>query len=239
MQPDWQRRNDFHSAARYLPALVLIGVGALFFLSNLHIIYMREVFSYWPVILIVVGVFKMADSPSTHERTFAVIVLATGALFLAHNLGFLPMGMGQLWPLILIGVGILMLSERMSAGRGHQSAGTSAPGALSETAIFGGGKRKFNTPNFESAHLTAVFGGFEIDLRGSSIAADSAVIVVDAIFGGAEIKVPDNWSVVMQGTGIFGGYSDSTTQPNAVQYPNPKRLFVKGSAIFGGVEVKN
>ena len=239
MQPDWQRRHDLHSAVRFLPAIVLIAVGALFFLSNLHIIYMREVFSYWPVILIVVGVFKMVDSPSNHERTFGAIVFGVGASFLAHNMGFLPMGMGQLWPLILIGVGILMLSERISGGRGNQSAGMSAPGALAETAIFGGGKRKFNTPNFESAHLTAIFGGFEIDLRGSSMTGDSAVIVVDAIFGGAEIKVPDNWSVVMQGTGIFGGYSDSTTQPNAVQYPNPKQLFVKGSAIFGGVEVKN
>jgi hypothetical protein len=68
--------------------------------------------------------------------------------------------------------------------------------------------------------------------------ADSAVLEVDAIFGGAEVKVPENWSVVLQGSGIFGGFADETMQPR-LDTPGLKKLYVRGSAVFGGVAVKN
>jgi hypothetical protein len=43
----------------------------------------------------------------------------------------------------------------------------------------------------------------------------------------------------MKGAGVFGGYVDSTTQPDPRIYPNPKLLICKGGAVFGGVEIKN
>ena len=67
---------------------------------------------------------------------------------------------------------------------------------------------------------------------------DSAVVQVSAIFGGVEIKVPTNWLVISQGTGIFGGFSDSTSQPPEGT-PGLKRLIIKGEAVFGGVDIKN
>ncbi len=109
---------------------------------------------------------------------------------------------------------------------------------LNATAIFGGGKRQVVSENFEGGTVSAVFGGFELDLRKANMAGDSAMLSVDAVFGGAEIKVPQNWDVVLHGTGIFGGYSDETMHPGA-QTPGIKTLILTGSAIFGGVEVKN
>jgi hypothetical protein len=67
---------------------------------------------------------------------------------------------------------------------------------------------------------------------------DSAVVYASAIFGGIEIKVPDNWQVTSDGTGIFGGFSDETAHPPEGT-PGLKRLIIKGEAVFGGVEVKN
>jgi hypothetical protein len=61
---------------------------------------------------------------------------------------------------------------------------------------------------------------------------------VDAVIGGVEIKIPENWSVVLRGTAVFGGYQDETSQPRE-DTPGFKRLFLTGSAVFGGVEVKN
>ena len=83
-----------------------------------------------------------------------------------------------------------------------------------------------------------VFGGFEIDLRNAAIEGDSAVLEVNAVFGGVEVKIPRNWSAVVQGTGIFGGYTDTTVQPDE-RAPGFKRIFFRGGAVFGGVEVKN
>jgi hypothetical protein len=42
---------------------------------------------------------------------------------------------------------------------------------------------------------------------------------------------------VVEGTGVFGGYSDETIHPPMT--PETKRLIVKGGAVFGGVVVKN
>jgi hypothetical protein len=70
------------------------------------------------------------------------------------------------------------------------------------------------------------------------MAADSATLQVSAVFAGIEIRIPETWSVVLQGAGVFGAFADNTTQPNP-QTPGLKRLFVKGAAVFGGVEIKN
>jgi hypothetical protein len=67
----------------------------------------------------------------------------------------------------------------------------------------------------------------------------AATIEVTAIFGGAQIQVPENWSVSAQCPGIFGGFNDRSHQPDPYRQPPPKRLLVKGVAVFGGVEVKN
>ncbi len=43
----------------------------------------------------------------------------------------------------------------------------------------------------------------------------------------------------MQGAGVFGAFTDNTRQPDPGRYPNPKRLIVRGGAVFGHVEVRN
>ena len=105
-------------------------------------------------------------------------------------------------------------------------------------AIFSGFKRKITEGNFLGAHMVAIFGGGELNLRQAGMEGDSAVVYATAIFGGIEIKVPDTWQVTSQGTGIFGGFADETSQPSS-STPGLKRLIVKGEAIFGGVGIKN
>jgi len=52
----------FKSNAGVLPGLVLVAVGAIFFLNNLHIFYLRDIFRFWPAILIAAGIVKLVDS---------------------------------------------------------------------------------------------------------------------------------------------------------------------------------
>ena len=110
---------------------------------------------------------------------------------------------------------------------------------MHESAVFGGGKRVITDSDFQGGKVDCVFSGFEIDLRGATMLRDSAVLKVDAVFGGAEIKVPAAWEVVMKGSGVFGGFADQTQHPDRRLNPNPKVLIVKGGAVFGGVTVKN
>lgn len=105
-------------------------------------------------------------------------------------------------------------------------------------AIFGGIKQRVTVKNFRGGRLTAVFGGFEVDLTRADIDGQAAVIDASALFGGGEIRVPPGWIVEIRGLAILGGYTDETHQE--VSDPaTAKRLIVKGIAALGGVVIKN
>jgi hypothetical protein len=223
-----------------VPALIVIGIGVLFLLNNLNVFFFHDIWRFWPGILIAVGLVKMVDSPLPNGKITGGVLVGVGALFLADTMGFLNLSWHDFWPLVLIGAGLLMLWSRLApspAGVPDIPAGAHE-GTLNEYAIFGGVERKVTTGDFRGGQVTAMFGGVELDLRRAGMRGDSAVIDVTAMFGGVEIKIPETWIAVPQVAAIFGGLSNKSVQPGADTF-GVKRLYLKGSAIFGGVEVKN
>jgi len=105
-------------------------------------------------------------------------------------------------------------------------------------AILGGFKRQVSTDDYRGASYVAIFGGGEIDLRRAQIQDAVAMVDVQAMFGGFEIKVPANWIVVNEVMGILGGTSDETIHPSP-NAPGVKQLIVRGTAVCGGVAIKN
>lgn len=231
------RRPELGAAERLVPALVLIAIGALFLLNNLNIIYAQDIFRYWPGLVIAAGIVKLVDSSDSSGRAAGAVIVCVGGVFLARSLGYLDVSVWELWPLILIGIGLMMLVERSSLF--EIGAKIKSASGANESAVFSGGKRSITDPHFTRAKYDAVFGGFEIDLRRAEIDGDSAVLELNAVFGGIEARVPESWSVVIKGAGVFGAFQDSTLQPDPRIFPNPKKLIVKGGAVFGGVEIKN
>jgi hypothetical protein len=61
------------------------------------------------------------------------------------------------------------------------------------------------------------------------------VINVFAVMGGIEMKVPTDWTVILNGSPIIGGFDEKTINPK----DGNKRLIVTGYAIMGGVQVNN
>jgi hypothetical protein len=228
-----------------VPAVILIGIGSLFLLNNLGIVYFHDIFRYWPVILIVVGIFRLIDSPNSGSRVAGGILIAVGGVALPITLGILDLSWNQIWPLFLIGLGVLMLTDRLTGGWGNW--GDWGPkvkraltgGSLHESSVFGGGKRVITDQNFTGGKIDAVFSGIEVDLRGASMVGDSAKLEINAVFGGVELKIPPTWNAVVKGQGVFGAYVDSSYHPKPSEIPNQKQLFLTGGAVFGGVEVKN
>ncbi|HEV8415033.1 MAG TPA: LiaF domain-containing protein [Bryobacteraceae bacterium] len=110
-------------------------------------------------------------------------------------------------------------------------------GSKGEAAVFGGVDRHIAAQDFHEAQCTAVFGGCKIDLRDAQIQGSEAVLATYAIFGGVEIRVPDDWEVVNRTTSIFGGVNDHTRQSS--RGLSTKTLILDGVTIFGGTEIKN
>lgn len=233
--PRWQ------ASPRLLPALIIIAVGVLFLLGNLNVLDARDWFRYWPTILIAIGLVKLVDSNHSSGRVTGGILMGAGALFLVKTLGLYDLRMRDLWPLFLIGAGLLMLWNRAFTpwhGAPDSPGGNATPGGMvNEYAIFGGSDRKVSG-DFRGGNLSTMFGGCELDLRRAGMPGDSAVVELSVIFGGVQIKIPENWIAEVQVVAIFGGVDNKTASPDP-RTPGVKRLFIKGAAIFAGVEVKN
>lgn len=224
-----------------VPGLIIVGVGILFLLNNLEIVPVYDWWQLWPVVVIALGVTKLVDSPSSNERASGAVMILIGGVFLASTLGWFSPRAGDLWPVALIGAGVVMLFNRLGQleGGGHTSCRIAKPnGKPDGVAVFGGFKRAYTTDDYRGGDLVAVFGGGDVNLRQAGMRADAAIITVTAIFGAVTIKVPPQWLVVNELAGIFGGNDDKTVQPSP-DAPGVKRLIVRGVAVFGGVTIKN
>ncbi len=67
-------------------AILIIGVGVLLFLDNFGLFHIYNLWRYWPVVLIAVGVSKMFDCRGAGGRVWAGVMIAVGVLFLLDSL---------------------------------------------------------------------------------------------------------------------------------------------------------
>ena len=231
---------------------LVITVGVIFLLQNLGFIRLHDLWTYWPVILIFLGLVRVTEAHGPAAIIWGSVVAGIGALLLANNLHFFYFDWRVVWPILIIAWGFMMLF-RPRYWKGPRAVidgppGTTAPpnipsGSATPTinlvTIFGGGRRQIDSQDFRGGEITATFGGYEVDLRNAAIAGEPAVIDVTALFGGVEIRVPGTWTVEARGVGIFGGFGDETRPPRPGEVTREQRLIVSGTAVFGGVAIKN
>ncbi|MEV0626499.1 DUF1707 domain-containing protein [Nonomuraea wenchangensis] len=112
----------------------------------------------------------------------------------------------------------------------NPSATESAPENV--IAVFGGSERKGRWRVRRRTTGFALFGGMRFDLTNAEFEAREVEFRITAIFGGAEIIVPEGMEVRSEGIGIFGGFDVRGSEDVD---PSAPVLVVKGLALFGGV----
>ena len=223
-----------------IPGAIILAVGIIFLLDSLGYVRARHFLQFWPMILIFVGIAKMARRDS---RIWGALVLLFGIFLQLSELGIGHFSWGQFWPLLLIAGGAMAMWSAIQARRLMPTASsdtTDPRDTLEESAIFGGIEKRLNSREFRGGRLQAIFGGIELDLRDADMLGNEAVIHANAIFGGIEMRVPESWFVATRGQGVFGGFSDSTRFSPPADPEKPKKtLIVLGTSLFGGVEIRN
>jgi hypothetical protein len=106
---------------------------------------------------------------------------------------------------------------------------------MNVVAIMSGISRGSNSTAFRGADLVAIMGGCEIDLRKAAINGE-ATIDMFCMWGGIEIRVPEDWTVESQIVPLMGGVEDKTRPPQAA---TAHHLTLRGVALMGGIEIKN
>jgi predicted membrane protein len=198
---------------------IVFAVGVVFLLQNFNVIH-GDVWRFlWPAVLIMVGLGMLAKA--IDRGTIGGPAPGTAA-DAARNLGEKIRN---------------DVHDRIMSDIGGTRNFSSAADSVSEWAVFGGTRRRVTSQNFQGGEAFAMFGGVVIDLRNAG-AVGEVYIEANSIFGGVEIRVPETWTVVVKGVGIFGGYEDKTLDSRIGPDSKQTQLIVNGVAVFGGVTVR-
>jgi predicted membrane protein len=234
------RRQNFQSyGGSFAWGGVVLFVGVVLLLDHMGVISAAGLWRFWPMILVLAGIVNLLDEC---KRIWGVCLLIAGVLLQLGQFGIVHVTWALLWPILIIGVGLSLMWGSIRARKSIDERGdvVTGPGTLNELAIFSGVEKRIMGKNFRGGRLVAIFGGIEIDMWQAEMEGDTAILHVDAIFGGVELRVPDTWLVSSEGQGVFGGYSDSThLRPPTDSNETRKTLVVRGMALFGGVEIRN
>ena len=198
---------------------------------------------YWPAALIVVGVSHIARSRAAGGWIGGSIWILIGSVMLGNRLGYFDVRIWNLWPLLLVLLGVRMVSQALYAGSSpFGSSEADASAVASAVAVLGSVDRKITSQEFRRGEITAFMGGGKLDLRDATLAGGEAVINVLAVMGGFELLVPGTWNVVFEVTPFLGGIDDKRRSAAAPATPADAaapRLILRGFVMMGGVEVKD
>jgi predicted membrane protein len=190
-----------------------------------------------------------------------IILIAIGSFFLFDSVMDLSL-QPYFWPIAIIAIGVLFIvrPERNRRHRfgnfdrknftGNYSGRTwQQPEStdsftnddsdyLSINSVFSGVKRNVVSKDFKGGKTTCIFGGADIDFSQADIQS-KAEIILEVVFGGIKLIVPPHWTVINEIDGVFHGVNDKR-QFNTTMAVNPdKTLILKGSVVFGGVDIKS
>jgi predicted membrane protein len=237
---------------RVVFGLILCILGFLWTLDSLDIVESEPILDWWPMVLVLFGLSRLMGIGTRRHLAVGAIFTFAGMWLLLRQFDVVQVGLFDLWPLILFGVGAMLVwnSLRRTAPGGAMAGDVSGdPGALggmrsgtepadsiSTVAIWSGAQHKIISQAFRGGEITAVMGGADLDCRAARLENGRAVIDLFVWWGGVEFKVPEDWQVVNEGFVIMGAIEDkSKAQPaGPVQ-----TLVLRGMVVMGGVEIKN
>ena len=262
MDTDSKFDNKGINNSRLGTGVILLLVGVLLLAYKMGAPIPAWIFS-WPVILIAVGL--LVGIKSRFQNPGAFIMILIGAIFLADR--SIP-GMdfhNYLIPVLLIGIGLIVIfrpkndrgrrrDQRINPGRDSwrktADTNTESQPATGETiyeadngeyiniqAVFGGIKKSIQSKNFKGGDILSFMGGSEINFMQADIQAP-IVLEVNNVFGGTKLIIPSNWDVQNNISAVFGGVEDKRVFNNSLPDSN-KKILLKGSCVFGGIEVTN
>lgn len=109
----------------------------------------------------------------------------------------------------LLAAGVILVVIGILGGlKAYYQSRPAAPpreGIIERSAVLSGFEERVKLPDFAGARLTAILGGFSLDLRDVKSSQETIRLHVNIVCGGGEIRVPKGWTVSVQARTIAGG----------------------------------
>lgn len=223
------------NAKKIIWGLLLIIAAILLVLNSFNVIDFELFFPGWWTLFIIVP--SLADLIENKNKTDSLVSLGIGIVFLLCAQGILAWDM--IWkltlPIIIATIGIKMIFSALrksNKSKVKMNININPKNSQKGVAVFSGTKLDFDNVLFDGVDLISVFGGVECDLRNAIIDKD-CVINVACVFGGIDIKVPDNVQVINNVSCIFGGAEVLKSNPNVAH-----TIYIEGLCAFGGIDAQ-
>ena len=215
--------------SRAVTGLVLLAAGVIFWLDRIDRLRARDYLEWWPLALVMIGVANLGD----RRIGEAIVWMAVGGFFTLSRLGYeLPTIWVILaaWPLFISIAGVTLVVHALHP-RPRNPAGVRG---FHSAAFMGGHTNKVLSPT-SGGEITAVMAGCEIEVAPGALSGHEMVIDVLAMWGGIEIRIPRGWRVVGKVAPIVGSFDNKAERAGE----DAPRVIIRGSAIMGGIEVRN
>jgi predicted membrane protein len=242
MKPE---RFDRTASTRLVIGLWIVLIGAILLLKNLELINGSQFWRFFtPLILVFIGTTMLINNPTRiqRQRLGWVFVIVGGWIFF-HRLGWIDISIFKLLlPALLLFGGGALVWRAFNAPKGESKVASltayEEPHAefMRSFAVMSSNELRPVSRPFRGADLSAVMAGIKLDLLDARMEADSANIEVFAFWGGMEIYVPRDWTVVSKVTTLMGGFIDKR-RPTTV-LPT-KTVIISGLVLMGGIEIKS
>ncbi|MCO4293768.1 cell wall-active antibiotics response protein [Solitalea sp. MAHUQ-68] len=219
-----------------LGGLVIIIIGVIYLLRQMDLGIPEYLFS-WQGLLIGIGVFVGAKH--NFRGIGWLVPILIGSYFMANEYFLWDSALRKyIIPAGIIFIGLVIMT-RPKHRRPFECAteDVSDEDVLNITNAFGGTKRTVLSKNFKGGRIQSVFGGADINLSQADFEG-VVTIEIDNVFGGTKMIIPANWEVKIETTSIFGGVDDKRPIMAGGDTPT-KKLILKGSNIFGGIDIKS
>lgn len=228
--------------SRWIVGIFIIFLGIIFLLNNLNITSfdMSSLIStYWPIILVLLGLSFLSRKESKGEMLSGVVIIFLGVVFLGRNTELFYIDLSYFWrlfwPTVIILAGISLLTGKHNVGKNN-------------FAIMGGIEKKNAPWKLEAGSYTALMGGIELDLTIADIPEGETILDFTAVMGGIDVLVPKDITVHCQGTVVLGGIElldrstggiISSTRSEQIYENSSKQLKIYCRTIMGGIDIKS
>lgn len=245
VEKDMKQHQEEGGKGRLWAGLIVIAIGSVWVAREAG----AEIPSWLtggPIWLVAIGLFIGARS--NFRSWFWIIPMGVGvALIVDHEFWRLDIK-PFIWPAVIIVIGLFMIfrpRRRNSDAfdwrkQAHISTDNDASGEqdwIDSVSIFGSIRKNILSKNFRGGEVVSFLGGTELNLTQADLTTP-AVLEMTQVFGGSKLIVPSNWTI--QSTelvSVFGGVDDKRMVSQNVD-PN-KVLILKGTNVFGGLEIKS
>jgi hypothetical protein len=240
--------------------VLIMMFGVFLLLRNLGFIpceISRWVIS-WQSLVIAIGAILLFDRKMDNKNAGVVLILV-GSIFLLSKMLDVSMK-GIVVPALVIALGVVFLfwvttkkswwwKDRFTHSsewkefdckkNSFTNMTDNGNGYIKREYVFNGSKEKWTYGKLRNLVIEAVFSGVELDLSQAELADDVKVAVhikVTSVFSGVILYVPDDWNIMVQKNGVFGGFVDN--RPRNIEVDKSKMVILELEAVFGGGEIR-